>query len=160
MTGIVAMNGGGCIGRAGAIPWHHSEDLKFFKRTTVGGTIVMGRKTWDGLPRRPLPKRHHVILTHDHIERVFQANVVFTDLDGLDAVLGTAPDPVFVIGGAAIYDALWDRIDTFLVTRVPDEVADGDTFFPRALEPDFALDDSTPLSDALTVERWVRRGGR
>ena len=160
MTGIVAMNGDGCIGRAGTIPWHHSEDLKFFKRTTVDGTIVMGRKTWDSLPRRPLPRRHHVVLTRQPIERVFQANVVFTDLEGLDAVLANAPGAAFVIGGAAIYDALWDRIDTFLVTRVPDEVADGDTFFPRALEPVFALEDTTPLSETLTVERWVRRGDR
>ena len=160
MTGIVAMNGDGCIGRAGAIPWHHPEDLKFFKRTTSGGTIVMGRKTWDGLPRRPLPKRHNVVLTHQRLARGFEPNVVFTDLDRLDAVLAGAPAPVFVIGGAAIFDALWDRIDLFLVTRVPDEIADGDTFFPRALEPEFALDDIVPLSDDLTVERWVRRVNR
>ena len=57
MTGVVAMNDAGCIGRDGTIPWHHREDLRFFKRLTTGGTVVLGRKTWDGLPRRPLRKR-------------------------------------------------------------------------------------------------------
>lgn len=156
MIGIVAMNGDGCIGRAGAIPWHHREDLRFFKRTTTGGTIVMGRRTWDSLPKRPLPDRAHVVLT-----RVVPADppegATFTDLAGLDDALAAAPRPVFVVGGAEVYDVLWERIAEFLVTRVPDDVPDGDTFFPRPLEPDFVLHATTPLGEDLSVQHWVRR---
>jgi dihydrofolate reductase len=158
VIGIVAMNGDGCIGRAGTIPWHHREDLQFFKRTTAGGTIVMGRKTWDSLPRRPLPRRTNVVLTRT-VPASRPAGATFCRMDELDGVLRDAPAPVFVIGGAAIYDALWDRIGTFLVTRVPDVVPDGDTWFPRPLEPEFTLEETTALTDALTVERWVRSRG-
>lgn len=159
MIGIVAMNGDGCIGRAGSIPWHHPEDLRFFKRTTSGGTIVLGRATWDGLPRKPLPKRFHVVLSRTPAVQAVGDGVVFTDLAGLDAALVGAPRPVFVIGGAQVYDLLWDRIEEFLVTRVSDKVVDGDTYFPRPLEPDFVLHATTVLGDALTVEHWVRRPG-
>jgi dihydrofolate reductase len=157
LIGIVAMNGDGCIGRDGRIPWHHSEDLQFFKRTTSGGTIVLGRKTWDGLPRKPLPRRFHVVLTANPVDRPAVGAVVFTDLDDLDRALEGAPRPVFVIGGARVYDLLWDRTAEFLVTRVPDEVVDGDTFFPRSLEPDFVLHGTTALSESLRVEHWIRR---
>lgn len=156
MTGIVAMDGDCCIGRAGTIPWHHREDLRFFKRTTVGGTIVMGRKTWDSLPRRPLPRRNNVVLTRT-VPPAPVEGATACRLEELDEVLRDAPAPVFVIGGATVYDALWDRIETFLVTRVPDDVPDGDTWFPRRLEPEFALVDTTELEPGLTVERWVRR---
>lgn len=158
MIGIVAMNRDGCIGRAGAIPWHHREDLRFFKRTTSGGTIVMGRKTWDSLPRKPLPRRNNVVLTRTVPETPVEG-ATFCRPEDLDDALRDAPAPVFVIGGAVVYAALWDRIDTFLVTRVPDDVPDGDTWFPRALEPDFVLEETTTLSEDVTVERWTRRSG-
>ena len=157
MIGIVAMNGDGCIGRRGRIPWHHSEDLRFFKRTTSGGTIVMGRKTWDGLPRKPLPKRFHVVLTRDDAVHAPSDDVIFTDLDGLDRALAGTPRPVFVIGGAEVYRLLWDRTAEFLVTRVPDDVTDCDTYFPAPLEPDFVLHATTALSDSLVVEHWILR---
>src|SRR5690606_22181193 len=63
MIAVVAMNDAGCIGRGGSLPWHRPEDLAFFKRTTRGGTVVMGRRTWDSLPRKPLPERDNVVLT-------------------------------------------------------------------------------------------------
>jgi dihydrofolate reductase len=171
LTGVVAMNDAGCIGRDGAIPWHHREDLRFFKRMTTGGTVVLGRKTWDGLPRRPLPRRDHVVLTSDPERAVLDwdgrdlgaaerpssrgtrgAPVVrFCALDGLEGALIGLRRPVFVIGGAAVYDALWDRIDRFLVTRVAEVVPGCDTFLPRALEPGFALVGTQALSTACTL---------
>ena len=176
MTGVVAMNDAGCIGRHGEIPWHHREDLRFFKRLTTGGTVVLGRKTWDGLPRRPLPRRDHVVLTSDPERAVLDwdgrdlgasersattdtraAPVVrFCTLHGLEGALTGLRRPVFVIGGAAVYDALWSRIDRFLVTRVAEEVADCDTFLPRALEPGFALVGTQALSTACTLRVYRR----
>lgn len=155
MTGVVAMNRAGCVGSRGTIPWRHPQDLAFFKRLTMGGTLVMGRRTWDSLPRKPLPGRDHVVLTRRAtVQRA--ERVVFTRLVGLEEVLDSAVRPVFVIGGAQIWDALWDRIDDWYVTRVPDDVADCDTFFPRTFEPGFRIENSERLSDVLTVDHLVR----
>jgi dihydrofolate reductase len=156
MIGIVAMDRAGCIGRAGRLPWHHPEDLAFFKRTTLGGTVVMGRVTWDGLPRRPLPGRDNLVVTR-RPEALAADGARAATIEGLDAALAEARRPAFVIGGAEIYAALWDRIDEFLVTRVLDVVTDGDTFFPHPLEPDFELVGTEPLSANCAVERWLRR---
>ena len=155
MIGVVAMNPVGCIGEAGRLPWHHPEDLQFFKRTTLGGTLVMGRVTWDSLPRRPLPGRDHVVLTRDP-DAFREEGAVATTPEGLDAALAGLKRPVFVIGGAQIYDLLFDRIDEFLVTRVLDEAPNGDTFFSRPLAPAFRLVSTEVLSPACTVERWQR----
>ena len=176
MTGVVAMTGAGCIGKAGSIPWHHREDLRFFKRLTTGGTVVLGRRTWDGLPRRPLPGRDHVVLTTDpergvlawderdlrspRRDRASRARVPcvvrFCAADRLEDTLAGLRQPVFVIGGAAVYHALWDRIDRFVVTRVSEEIADCDTFFPRSLEPAFGLVGVEPLSESCTVRVYRR----
>lgn len=156
MTGVVAMTRAGCIGRDGEIPWHHKEDLRHFKRLTTGGTVVMGRKTWDSLPVRPLPRRDNVVLTR-HPTTVAMPDATFTSLDGIDGVLEASRAPVFVIGGAQIYEALWSRIDTWHVTIVDDVVEDGDTFFPRRLEDDHDAVERTTLSEHCEVVRYVRR---
>ena len=158
MIGVVAMNHAGCIGRGGTLPWHHKEDLRFFKQTTLGGTVVMGRKTWDGLPRKPLPERDNVVLTRDP-GSFADPGAVATTLDDLARTLAPLRSPCFVIGGGEIYELLWDRLTEILVTRVPDEVPDGDTFFPARLPTDFERLHSQPLTDSLTVERWSRRDG-
>lgn len=155
MIAVVAMNAAGCIGRDGTLPWRHPEDLAFFKKTTVGGTVVMGRKTWDSLPKRPLPGRRNVVLTRDP-ERVHDREwAAVTDLAGLDSVLEDAPGSVYIIGGAEIYAALWERIEGLLVTRVDDVVTDCDTFFPHPLDARFSLTDTIELSAHCRVECWT-----
>ena len=158
MIGVVAMNAAGCIGRAGTLPWHHREDLQFFKQTTTGGTVVMGRKTWDGLPRKPLPERDNVVLTRDP-SSFEDPGAIATTLDDLVRTLEPLRSPCFVIGGGEVYELLWSRLNEILITRVPDEVPDGDTFFPARLTTDFELVDSQPLTETLTIERWTRRDG-
>src|ERR1700759_4767367 len=66
ITLVLAMAKNGVIGKDGAIPWRISDDLKRFKQLTVGKTVVMGRKTWDSLPKRPLPDRTNIVLTRNH----------------------------------------------------------------------------------------------
>ena len=63
VTLVLAMAENGVIGKDGAIPWRIADDLKRFKRLTVGKTVVMGRKTWDSLPRKPLPERINIVVT-------------------------------------------------------------------------------------------------
>jgi dihydrofolate reductase len=102
MTGvglIWAQSASGVIGRAGRIPWHLPEDLARFKDLTLGHTVVMGRRTWESLPRRvrPLPGRRNVVVTRQ-ADYVADGAEVVTEV--LDAFAG---DDVWVIGGAEIY---------------------------------------------------------
>lgn len=130
---IVARARNGAIGRAGTIPWHAPEDLRAFMRETLGGAVIMGRATWESLPRKPLPQRLNIVVTsrpHAPVE-----GVIFTPLSG---ALAQARDHsrVYAIGGAAIYAALLPLADRLLVTEVALDVPDADTFFP-----DIDLDD-------------------
>lgn len=126
LTAIVAMDPDRVIGRNGDLPWHLPGDLSFFKRTTSGHPIVMGRKTWDSIGR-PLPKRQNIVLTRDPAWSADGAEVIHTPtgLEGLDLL-----DPeVFIIGGAQIYDLFLPLLDSLIVTHVR-ERHEGDTFFP------------------------------
>ncbi len=160
MIGIVAMNKDRCIGKGNDLPWHYSADLKLFKKRTLNGTIVMGRKTWDSLPRKPLPKRDNVILTRQPPLLVgaysLAKRVHVTDLAGLDQVLAGLPEPHFVIGGRQIYELLQDRVDQYWVTLVPDKVEDGDVFFPFALEGAWREAERNDLPEGCILLRYTR----
>ena len=96
---VVAIAQNGVIGNAGAIPWHISADMKRFKALTLGHTVVMGRKTWDSLPRKPLPGRVNLVITRQ-ADWQTEGAVSATSLEGaLAGITGTA----MVIGGAEIY---------------------------------------------------------
>ncbi len=112
------------IGKDGALPWHYSEDLKFFKRTTLGSPIIMGRVVFEELNEKPLPGRENVVLsrskTYDHVK-------TFTSIE--EAINHFSDqDKVFIIGGAEIYRQTIDRVDELIITEIKKEY-DGDTFF-------------------------------
>ncbi len=140
------------IGRDGALPWHLPEDLKFFRQTTTGHPILMGRKTWESLGR-PLPNRRNLILSRTLPEPP-GAEVLRRPQD-LDAL---APEgPVYIIGGAEIYQLLLPRTDEILLTVLAAEVA-GDTFFP-AFEDDFVLAEILrSIPGKAEWRRYVRKG--
>jgi dihydrofolate reductase len=123
MIAIAAMSRNRVIGVEGRIPWHISEDLKFFKRTTLGHIIVMGRKTYDSLGK-PLPGRENWVVSREaeipsvRVLRSFEA--VEEPSDGRR---------LYLIGGAQLYAAVLPRCSELLLTRVDREV-EGDTFFP------------------------------
>ncbi|HJT42218.1 MAG TPA: dihydrofolate reductase [Rhizomicrobium sp.] len=96
---VVAIARNGVIGKNGAIPWHISDDLKRFKALTMGYTIVMGRRTWDSLPKKPLPGRINVVLTR---QKDWQAEGAVT-ASSLDQAAAGTSGTVMVIGGAEIY---------------------------------------------------------
>jgi dihydrofolate reductase len=97
---VVAIAQNGVIGKKGAIPWHISDDMKRFKALTIGHTVVMGRKTWDSLPRKPLPDRINVVVTR---QKGWQADGAVTASSLGQATSGTS-GTVMVIGGAEIYE--------------------------------------------------------
>jgi dihydrofolate reductase len=126
VTLIAAVARNGAIGRDNALLWHLPEDLKHFKRTTLGCPVVMGRKTWDSLGR-PLPGRHNIVLSRDPAWSAPGATAVADWAQALRATEG-APR-VFVIGGAQIYALALPHADELILTEV-DADAEGDTHFP------------------------------
>jgi len=121
---IAAMSENRVIGNGADIPWHLPEDFKWFKQTTVGNTIVMGRKTYDSIGR-PLPNRKTIVLSRGGRE-IDGVEVVTT----LDAALTSADDgEVFICGGAQIYELALPRCSDLYLTHVKRTV-EGDVIFP------------------------------
>src|ERR1051325_4312861 len=103
---IVARADKGVIGRQGGLPWRVPEDLRRFKALTLGKPCIMGRKTWDSLPKKPLPGRTNIVLTRDESFRA-EGAVVTRSLDEALARAETeSPNEVAVIGGADVYRAI------------------------------------------------------
>ena len=98
---VVAVSRNGVIGRAGGLPWHISSDLKRFKAITMGKPLIMGRKTWESLPKRPLPGRQNIVITR---QKNYQAEgaVVVPDTASALAAAGEVEE-ICVIGGGEIF---------------------------------------------------------
>ncbi|MDV7391785.1 dihydrofolate reductase, partial [Arthrospira platensis SPKY1] len=130
LSAIVAMANNRVIGANGTLPWHLPEDLKFFKKTTLGGVLVMGRKTYDSIGR-PLPGRETIV-----VSRSATAIAGVKVVNDPHAVLELDTDkPIWIVGGAEIYRQLLPYCSELFITRVNLEV-EGDAFFPQ-FESDF-----------------------
>ena len=127
---IVAVAANGIIGRDGELPWHLPEDLRHFKRITLGKPVVMGRKTWESIGR-PLPGRHNVVVTRSEDYVADGASVAGSPEAALE-LLADEPE-VMIIGGGGIYGEFLARADRIYLTEVDVEI-DGDASFP-ALDP-------------------------
>ena len=101
ITLIAALAQNRIIGNANQIPWHIPEDFAFFKRYTTGKPIIMGRKTWDGLPRKPLPNRRNIVITRQADWQADGAEAVRDFQAALQACAGERE--AVIIGGAQIY---------------------------------------------------------
>lgn len=123
---VTAMDETGLIGAGQGLPWHLPNDLKFFKRMTLGKPVLMGRKTWQTL-KAPLPQRPNLVMTRDTAFRAEGAKIVRT-LDGALRVVRDTGE-LMVIGGAQIYALALPRTDTLYITRVHAR-CEGDTWFP------------------------------
>lgn len=132
----VAIADDGVIGREGGLPWRLSTDLKRFKADTMGKPVVMGRKTWESFPKRPLPGRLNIVVTRDPAYRAEGAEVVHSLQDALILARARARclpgtvDEICVIGGGEIYARALPLADRLHVTHVKASI-DGDTRFPR-----------------------------
>lgn len=141
---VWAMGRNRVIGIDNRLPWRLPADLKHFRALTTGHTILMGRKTYESFPR-PLPDRHHVIITTD---RHYQAASGCLVVHSLDAALkaADAEDEVFVIGGGSLYEQTLPRADRLYVTLIDADFV-GDTRFPDFDEANWrevARDDYVP----------------
>lgn len=129
---IVAVSRNGVIGTHGKLPWRLPEDLQHFKALTLGKPIIMGRKTWESLPKKPLPGRANIVVTRDRNYRADGAFVAHTFDEALAKAHAAKPDEIMVIGGEAIFAAALP-----LATRV----------YLTAIERDYEGDARMPLID-------------
>lgn len=123
---IVAHDPNLVIGKDGELPWHFSEDLKFFKKTTMGSPIMMGRGVFEELNEKPLPGRENVVLSrsksYDHVP-------TFKSIDKALNYLNDQ-EQVFVIGGGEVYRQTLDMVDELIITQIKKKY-EGDTYFPE-----------------------------
>ena len=130
----VAIAENGVIGSKGGLPWRLSTDLKRFKATTMGKPIVMGRKTWESFPKRPLPGRLNIVVTRDRNFRAEGAEVAHSLEDAIAlanvrARCMAGVDEICIVGGAQIYEQALPLADRLQVTHVLADVQ-GDARFP------------------------------
>jgi 2-iminobutanoate/2-iminopropanoate deaminase len=128
---IAAVSPEGVIGVGGGMPWHYSEDLKRFKRLTLGSTVIMGRLTWESLAKKPLAGRRNIVITGRKLEGV-------ECFSSLEAALATCEGDVWFIGGTRIFEEAMKHADLIDLAYVPDSVsADGAVYFPPIPESDW-----------------------
>ena len=126
---IVAVAQNGVIGSSGALPWRLPEDLKRFKALTIGKPVIMGRKTWDSLPRKPLPGRTNIVVTRDVQFRAQDAFVAHSFADAVEIAERERPVEIAVIGGEAIFAAALPFARRIHWTEV-EVSSEGDAFMP------------------------------
>ena len=130
---ILAVARNGVIGKGGALPWHFSEDLRHFKKTTMGHAVIMGRKTYDSIGR-PLPKRRNVVVSNKPAATFPGCETAGTLEEAIALARKTDPCP-FVIGGASLYERALPLATEIHLTMI-DEDVEGDVYF-RADFTDF-----------------------
>ena len=149
------INGG--IGKEGKLPWHISEDLQNFKKLTLDSIIIMGRKTWESLPIKPLPKRRNIVLSSKKVVGVECYTSVKDCIEKLD---DDGTEKLFVIGGSTVYRNFIHKADELHITQV-DEMTEGiDTYFPITMLKiinEFEKINETELSNKAIYTQWVRK---
>lgn len=136
---VVAIAQNRAIGKDNQLLWHLSGDLKRFKAITYGHTIVMGRKTYESFPKRPLPNRHHIVLSSSVAIEEENVRTVASLQEALEAL--PRDEESFVIGGGQIYRMFLPYCQKAYITEVKAEF-EADTFFPELPEEEWRLEDS------------------
>jgi len=156
IIGIAAVDRKGAIGKGGKLPWHYSSDMKFFRETTTGHAVVMGRKTWVTLGK-PLKSRLNIVLSRDPNIEPEESLLVLTDIDSVISLHNSLTTDLFVIGGAQIYTAFLPHIEKWIITEVPLTVSGADTFMPEGYLDGFKSAGSQSLDEGLVVNFYERR---
>ena len=156
IIGIVAVDRNLAIGKDGRLPWHYSADMKFFKQTTIGNTVVMGRRTWLTL-KGPLKDRQNIVLSHGPNLPTPDSVVVLRDADSVLDLVKEDESHLFVIGGAQVYQSFLPHIQRWIVTEVPLAVEGADTFMPSNFLDGFEMYELRQLDEGLRVKFYERQ---
>ena len=153
---IWAQDKNGGIGKDGQLPWHISEDLKNFKSLTLNSTIIMGRKTWDSLPIKPLPNRKNIILS----ETKKSNGIIYSSFEEcMNEIKKQNLEKIFVIGGRSIYKLFFDYADYLHITNVQLINKEINEFFPlnmKKIKLSFELKLQKELSNNATYTLWKK----
>lgn len=155
IIGIVAIDRNFAIGHDGKLPWHYSADLKHFKETTKGNAVVMGANTWRSISK-PLSDRLNVVFSRSDDLELPPEVMKLASWDEIVQLAEVINKDIYIIGGAKTYASLADVIDKWIVTEIPIEVKNADTFMPRDFLDEFEVEDTRELGDGLMV-RFLRR---
>ena len=155
IIGIVAVDQNLAIGKAGKLPWHYSADMRFFKETTTGNAVVMGRRTWSTL-KGPLPNRENIVLTRSSNIQPSDSLRAMSEIDDVLEFALTSDCHLFVIGGARVYESFLPLIQRWIVTEIPLAVEGTDTFMPRNFLEGFELYEVRQLDEGLRVKFYER----
>jgi len=155
VVGIVAVDRNLAIGKNGKLPWHYSADMKFFKETTIGNTVVMGRRTWLTL-KKPLPDRQNIVLSRDQ-NLANESLIVMSDVESVLDFARQQEGHLFVMGGAKVYESFLPHIQRWIVTEVPLAVEGADTFMPSNFLDGFDLYELRQLDEGLRVKFYERK---
>jgi dihydrofolate reductase len=129
--------------------------MKFFRETTTGHAVVMGRKTWLTLGK-PLKNRLNIVLSRDPNIEPQESLLVLSDVDSVLSLNESLATDLFVIGGAQIYEAFLPRIERWIITEVPLKVTGADAFMPEGYLDGFKEKDLRKLEEGLTVRVYER----
>ena len=158
---IVAVARNGAIGLNGGMPWHVPEDAKHFKAVTEGYPVIMGRKTWESLPVRPLPSRLNIVVSRQQDYVANGATLIHDYSELQPQIQAMAPDiqTAFIIGGTTIYQKFYNQCRYIWITRL-DINPIGDTYFPLPEDRGFIMvmqtEPATSKSDISYVfEKWL-----
>lgn len=157
---IWAQDRDGVIGKDGRLPWHLKDDLALFKQRTLGQILLMGRKTYDGMPNKPLPGRTNVVLTRNSDFKTDGCVVVNDRASALDYAAKHPDQQLFIGGGREVFKLFANDADTLYITRLAGAFA-GDTHMPKLMWNDFALEDTMVVPNAdpklsHVFETWRR----
>ena len=130
ISAIVAVDNDWGIGFNGDLLVHIPDDLEMFKQLTLGHTVIMGRKTWNSLPKAPLPQRSNIIISSGE-PLIMDKNTLRLPLEAVIEFLEYTKDEVFIIGGGTIYKELLPLCDKVYVTKIFKDHPNIDTYFPN-----------------------------
>jgi len=155
IIGIVAISINHAIGKDGKLPWHYTHDLRYFKETTMGNAVVMGSSTWRAIGKA-LPGRLNIVLSRSGLGDAPAGVLRLSTKDEIVELAHYLSRDVYIIGGAKKYETFANVIDEWVVTEIPIEIADADTFFDTRLLNGFESFQRINLTKELLVKKMRR----
>lgn len=153
---IAAMTKERVIGTNNTIPWHYSEDFKRFKRITLNSIIIMGRKTWESIGSKALPKRRNIVISRNTVDSIEH----YASINAALAACKDSPLAIWFIGGGQIYADAMPHCNHLDITTVPDHIEPRNAvFFPKINPRIWSAGQSAPLlaDPRLSIQRFCRK---
>lgn len=164
LSHIVAIDQNWAIGKDNKLPWHLPEDLKFFKETTSGKIMIMGRKTFDSIGRI-LPGRLHIVISRQPLqsqnENLHYVSSLESALDLAKKLIPKWPEEVFILGGGEIFKQTTEIVDRVYLTKI-EKIVDGDCFYPPLKFDQFDLERQNHFktSESFSISLYCRKDGQ